>query len=111
MPVYCYTTESGKTVERFYAMGKAPKAVKVDGQRAERDFAAEQGHMRKGELDRISEGLGCPEHQQREAIENARKHGVRLEFRGDEMVFSSRRHRRDVLRYYEVHDVNAGYGD
>jgi hypothetical protein len=42
MPVYCYETESGEIVERFYDMGKAPASIRVKGEPARRCLRVER---------------------------------------------------------------------
>ena len=41
MPIYCYETESGQVVERFYDINKAPPSIRVDGETARRCLRAE----------------------------------------------------------------------
>jgi hypothetical protein len=41
MPMYCYTTKDGQTVERSFPMGEAPEKVRVKGKVARRDYTAE----------------------------------------------------------------------
>jgi len=41
MPTYCYETKKGKVFDRSYRMGRAPRSIVVDGQRAKRSLAAE----------------------------------------------------------------------
>jgi len=43
--IYCYETKTGKVVERVFALGKAPKSVKVDGKVAKRSFTAEHASV------------------------------------------------------------------
>lgn len=45
MPAYCFTSDSGQTIERFYRMGDAPESVSEVGVVYRRDYAAEQGQI------------------------------------------------------------------
>lgn len=43
MPLYCYSTNDGETVDRFFHMGDAPETVRLDdGRVASRDRRAER---------------------------------------------------------------------
>jgi hypothetical protein len=42
MPVYCYETDRGKVVERFFQVGQAPRTIQVGRHVAKRSFAAER---------------------------------------------------------------------
>ena len=41
MPVYCYETNRGEVVERFFDVGTAPSSIIVNGRKASRSFSAE----------------------------------------------------------------------
>lgn len=112
--LYCYTTKSGKTVERSFPIGKSPMFVVFEGKRAYRDFVAEQRQVRDtpGAWPMFSGAAAVHPSQIPQAIEAAKLHGVNIEFsKTGEPKFESPNHRKRYLRTRKIFDRNAGYGD
>ncbi len=102
MPFYCFTTPSGKTVERRFSMADVPASVEVDGERALRDYRAEwAGRRDPGDLWPIySDGLGVHPSQVKQVEAESKAAGIPTHFTKDgRAVLESRSHRRRYLRY------------
>ena len=115
MPYYCYTNEkTGVTLERFYAMGKAPKSIEIEGLRLLRDIAAEHRGctVAPGAWPLKSEAAGVHPNQAAQAEAHSRKVGVPTEFTPDgRAVFTSARHRKAYCEQVGLYDRNAGPAD
>jgi len=114
MPKYCYTTESGVTVEQNHSMSSVPKRVRVGDEWGYRDFAAEHGNHAtgSGNWPMKSWAAGCNPNQVGEFTKASAERGVPTEFTKDgKAVFTSRGHRKKYLKAFGMHDRNAGYGD
>jgi hypothetical protein len=120
MPVYCYTTKEGVTIDRVFSMGKAPKRVRVGPRRwAARDIVAEHRGFKNTPGNWPMEGSFAstihPD-QHGQYAEAMKKAGVPTNYVPEKSgllapVFRSRGHRR---RYAEVvghYDRDGGYGD
>jgi len=60
----------------------------------------------------LSEAMGVQPDQIGEAAAHARKNGVPTEFTGDgRVIVRDRKHRRDLLRLYGMHDKQGGFSD
>lgn len=95
MPVYCYTTEDGKTVEEVFPMGKAPKKIRLpSGEVAFKDIAAKwQGRRDCDPWPRCPESLGTHPRLARAFERQAAELGVPTKFRADGIpVFNSKKH-------------------
>jgi len=115
MPTYCYTTDDGRTVERFYAMGDAPDCLIVGEEVATRDFQAEQCGRRPrncGTWPMASYAAGVHPSQVPEMMERARAAGVPTEFTSDgDPVFTGPGHRKRYCELFNFFDRNAGLSD
>lgn len=79
MPVYCYTTRDGQTVEKHYPMGEAPEKVRVGGKVARRDYVAEgrRGGMMSANWPMVPDmSFGFYDSQMDEVRDNDKKHGL-----------------------------------
>ena len=81
MPFYCYKTEDGRIVERFFRMGQAPRQIMVNGKPARRSIAAEHGGFKhRPDLYRDFHKklftVGWHPSQRKEAMDALRKLGV-----------------------------------
>lgn len=118
MPTYCYTCPTcGATTEKVRGMEEAhPRTVRCEcGQRAERDFAAEQTGTDNRVWERTlwSEGLAVHPEQVPEAIAFNKRMGVPFtEYDADGRPgFRSRGHRRAYGKAWQAFDGDAGYSD
>lgn len=117
MAVFCYTTEDGETVERFFpAFKKVPGSVTLDdGREAVRDIAAthrDSRHKPNANWPMCSDAAGVAPEQVGEAMAHADSIGIPTRFLSDgRAVFESRKHRKDYCRAIGLHDRNGGYGD
>ena len=60
----------------------------------------------------ISEAMGVQPEQVSEAASHARSNGVPTDFTPDgRVIVRDRKHRRELLRLYGMHDNQGGYGD
>lgn len=117
MPTYCFTTNDGETVERFFKMGKARRRVRLtDGRLATRDFTAEKPGIIGGSScwPMESYALGCNPDCIEQQIAHDRRIGLRdTEYNPDNgsMVLRGREQRNRVMKAYGFFDRDAGYGD
>jgi len=119
MPMYCFTTQDGEIVEKYFAMKDAPKfgasITLPDGRAAVRDVQAEHGHMRVtgGNWPMWSTFAGCHPDQIPEMKEQLRSCGTDADYdpKTGDVCFRSRGHRAEVLRALGMFDRSAGYGD
>ncbi len=77
-----------------------------------RDHSVGAGEGLIGWKPLVSDGLAVHPKQVKEAIEDARKKGVPVDFLPDgRPVFTSREQRKNYMRAYGFFDKHAGYGD
>jgi hypothetical protein len=102
MPVYCYTTEDGTTVEQFHHVGKAPDTVKLDdGRVARRDMHAEWcGRNSLGDLcPETSTAMGCPPYYQEKMKAFLRTKGVEAKYdKEGRAILRDKAHRKAMMR-------------
>lgn len=111
MPVYCYSTKDGVTVERVFPMGKAPKTVKVKGKIARRDYGAERPNVPSSNIDtwpmKPCLGSGVHPSQAQELRDHFKKHGVPTEVAPcGGPVYRDKAHRERALGVRNLHDRN-----
>lgn len=110
MPVYCYSTGDGRTVDRVFRMGGAPLTVTLeDGSVASRDYRAEQvGRPSRGGWPLECEASGVHPSQAGELREFYERAGVPTEVteRGNP-VYRDMHHRRRALRARGLFDRSA----
>jgi len=115
MPVYCYTTKDGQTVERFYPAAKVRKTIRVNGKTAHRDIAAEHGSFKNtpGNWPMKSDACGVSPKQIPEAMETDRRLGVPANYdsKTGQIIWDSPGHRKKWCEAHEYYDRNGGYGD
>lgn len=115
MPIYCYTTDDGVTVDRTFQMGKAPEEVVLEnGKIAKRDLAAQlQGGPRsgsKGEWPIVCCASGVHADQSQELRDHFKDHGCPTEVTGDgDPVYRDHQHRKKALKCRGLHD-RASFG-
>ncbi len=114
---YCYTTSKGETVDRRFAMGKAPERVRLDdGRIAYRDIAAEHNGRPKGQAadpwPLHSTSMGVLPNQVPQFKKWYAERGVQVEYdnRG-RLKFENRQHRNRCMALRNMSDADAGYGD
>jgi hypothetical protein len=113
MPIYCYTTKDGQTVERFFPMGQAPEKIRVGRRVARRDFAAEgKGGFLPANWPMCSDAAGINPDQAVEAHAHSVKIGIPTEFNSEgQAVFTSPHHRKRYCEAIGLYDRNGGYND
>lgn len=115
MPFYSYTTLEGRTVERKFRMGKAPRSISMgDGTQAFRDIVADFNGRRAicSTYPFTSDAAGVHPSQVAAARAQSVKDGVPLQFTKDgAAVFESASQRRKYLKSVGLYDRNAGYSD
>lgn len=116
MALFCYTSSGGRTIERVFRMGKAPKTVSVGGTRYLRDVPAEWNGRRDqaGNWPQKSDALGVLDSQTDEAAQHLADNGVSTAFTSDgtgRCIVESRGHRNRIMKVLGIHDRDAGYGD
>jgi hypothetical protein len=114
MPYYCFTDSEDNTISRFYAMGKAPKQIRLGGVVFRRNIRAEHAGVRHtpGNWPMKSDAAGVHPDQIKEAYEHSVKIGIPTQFVPDgRAVFTGKQHRKDYCRAIGLHDRNGGYGD
>lgn len=113
MPMFCYTTTSGKTVERAFRMGKAPERITLEnGDRARRNITAEwAGRKRIPSIyPLVSDALGVNPNQIPEAVADSIEKGCPTEFTKDGGAkIPDEQHHTKMKRAYRFYDRNAGY--
>lgn len=122
MPLYCYTTEDGETVDRAYSFHHViPKSVKVRGKVALRDRQAEgvprgvvkgsktpvrQGHGKWPMAPCFASGVNACQAQ--ELRDHYKKHGVDVEVTKDgDPIYTSAAQRRKALKVRGMHDNDS----
>ena len=117
MPIYCFTTDDGETVEELFPIDDHPDTVTLDdGRRAVRDMTAEGkgGTRQSANWPFHCYSVGVGESQREEAMAHSRKIGIPTEFdeQGD-AVFTSQRHFKEYCEHPEIgyFHRNAGHGD
>ena len=101
MPTYCFTSPTGRTVERFFPMGDAPQAVQLDGAEAKRDYQAERVGVpaTKGWPMEPCFASGVHPKQAQELRDHLRKSGVPTEVReSGDPVYTSAVHQKKALK-------------
>lgn len=113
MPTYCYTSDDGVTVDRFFSMDDHPDLVVEDGITYTRDLHAEQCPRRAiAEWPICSDAAGVNPSQRMQAQAHSVRIGVPTEFnKAGQAVFRSPQHRRDYCKAIGLRDLNGGYSD
>lgn len=116
MPVYCFTTiKSKKTVERVYRISKVPWRIKVDGEWAARDIAAEHAGFKDtpGAYPYFSDAMGVNPDQIKDAVEADRRAGFTTEYHPETgaLKVTDRVFRKRFAESQGLYDRNGGYGD
>jgi hypothetical protein len=110
MPIYCYITEGGETAERQHPMGKAPKTVRINGKRANRDFMAEQGGRRAVDggwpIECVASGVHADQAQ--ELRDFFKSHNCPTEVtNGGDPIYRNASHQRRALKVRNLHLNNS----
>lgn len=115
MPTYVYTTNDGENYEFVFSVGKAPKTKTVScGKKAYRNISAEHGEFKHkpGLWPMKSWAIGVQPNQIPEAIDEAAKVGIKIDFSPEgDAIFTSAKHRKQYCEFRGVFDRNGGYGD
>lgn len=117
MPLYCFTSEEGETIEEFFPMGKIPKFVQKfvpDLRKYFRDLAAEwrggpvSGN--KGEWPIVCYASGVHADQAQELRDHFKKHGCPTEVTSDgDPVYRDSKHQKKALACRDMHN-RASFG-
>jgi hypothetical protein len=113
MICYCYRTNKGEIVNRYFPMGKAPKFIDMGlGNLAHRDFRAEQcGVPSKGAgwpIECIASGVNAGQADQLRA--EFERVGVPTEVsKNGNPIYTDATHRRKALKARGLHDRKAFY--
>lgn len=114
MPMYCFTTKDGETVERHFPMAHIPKRVKVEGRWATRNMPAEWRNRRDpGDGWPLhSDAMGVHVDQIPEAEAKSRTAGIPTHFdKYGRPILTCRSHRKRYMRLRGFLDRDGGYGD
>jgi len=100
MPTYCYETKKGKVFDRVFSMGRAPRSIVVDGQRARRALSAELQSVPSSKgwpLECLGSGVNATDAQElRDVLKNK---GVPTRVTNDgNPIYTDARHRRRALK-------------
>lgn len=112
--IYCYTNETGETIERPFAMGRAPRGVTVAGVRFDRDIPAEHAGEapNAGKWPKLCDATGVLHSQVDEAETHLNSVGVPTTFTRDgtgRCILRDNQHRNNVLQALGMHDRDACY--
>lgn len=112
MPFYCYTNDAGRTIERSFAFGQAPRRITWERDVFHRDVAAEHRDQRSGGADWpiLSDGAGVHPDQIPEAEAYNKQVGLGTKYcpGTGRAEFDSPGHRRKHLKKWGLHD-NDGF--
>ncbi len=114
MPIYCYSSDDGRTVERLFPIHDHPQSIQLeDGTPAVRNLSAEgPGGFQPGNWPMASDAAGVGESQVQEAMRHSEQIGVFTEFNAQgQAVFRSPAHRKRYCEAVGLYDRNAGYND
>ncbi len=110
-PTYCYSSEDGGVIERFFKMGEAPKRVIMEetGKVFRRDFAVEQvGVPAKAGWPIECYASGVNAAQAGELRDHFKKQGVSCEVtQNGDPIYTSHEHRKKALACRGIHDRNS----
>jgi len=115
MPSYVYTNmKTGRSIEKVYPIGRAPRRVVCDGMAYVRDLAAEHASFRDtpGAWPMRSLAMRCHPSQRQKMMDLYSRSGVNtyIDDRGFPII-QSRKHRNELMRVHGLFDMDAGYGD
>ncbi len=124
MPLYCFTSKEGETIEEFFRMGKSPEALfrwrrKDDLYKRKvkffRDRAAEwsggPASGDKGEWPIECYASGVHASQAQELREHFKSHGCPTEVTNDgDPIYRDHQHRKRALKCRGLHD-RASFGN
>lgn len=103
------------TIDKFYAIGKAPKQIRHDGICYKRDIVAEHKGSKVGSCmswPLKSNSVAVHPDQISEFSDYSRKNGVPTDYDGEgRPIFTSAKHRKKYCRLYGYYDKDAGYSD
>ena len=114
MPIYCFKTDDGRAIEKFFRMADVPASViHSNGSRAWRDFQSERvsgtvaaaSERPRGWPMKPCVGSGVHSDQAPELREHFKKHNVDCEVttNGDP-IYTSASQRKKALRCRGIHD-------
>lgn len=120
MPLYCYTTADGETVERVFPRDSVPEKVRVGRRTARRDMGREHvcGFV-KGSRTPVKQGhskwpmepcyaSGVNANQAQELRDYLKSRGVETEVTKDgDPIYTSAAHRKRALKARGMHDRNS----
>ena len=114
MPMYCFSSPDGVTIERHFHHDDIPEVVMEGKVKYARNVVAEHGGFEASHAGWPikSDAAGIHPSQETEMREYLRKRGADCEFTRDgRAVFTSRAHRRQVLKVmnYIDHTSYTGY--
>ena len=123
MPLYCFTSTEGETIEEFFPMEKVPKFVKrIATENSDtipvvftRDHAAEwkDGPVsgNKGEWPIVCYASGVHADQAQELRDHFKEHGCQTDVTSDgDPVYRDHQHRKRALKCRGLHD-RASFGN
>jgi len=96
MPLYCFTSKDGETIEELFGMDTAPKSITDNGKKYSRDFGAEHSgkRYRPGHWPQYSEACGTHPKDIVQAERVSHDKGVPTKFTPDGLrIFTSAAHR------------------
>lgn len=115
MPLYCFTSKEGETIEEFFSMGKAPKSIRRKHVRYARDLGAElRGGPKsgsRGEWPIVCYASGVHAGQAQELRDHFKKHGCQTDVTSEgDPVYRDHQHRKRALRCRGIHDEASFFG-
>lgn len=112
MATYCYTNKAGRTIEKCFPMGKAPRSIRVGFVRFRQDTAAKFAGRKHdaGSWPMLCDALGVLPSQAKEAEAHLNSVGVPTTFtREGRCVVRNNGHRNRVMEALGMHDRDACY--
>lgn len=120
MPIYCFTTQNGETIERAFPMGAVPAKIQYHDMLAYRDRRAEGivGFV-KGSKTPVKQGYakypmepciasGVHASQAQELRDFHKRHGLDIEVTNDgDPIYKSAAQRRKALKSRGMYDRNS----
>lgn len=117
MPLYCYVSDAGDTLELFQPMDDAKWSIRRNGVTYHRDLHAEHGRFKNtpGNWPMVSDAMGVHPSQIPEATEQLRRAGITESeasfVKNGGLKLETRRARTKCANALRFFDRDAAYGD
>ncbi len=114
MPVYCFTSDDGVTIEEVFSIHEErPASIERGGVVYRRDVVAEQRGYRAtpGNWPQLGTALEVNAEDSVLMMKKCDACGVPTEYRNGQPVYRDKTHKRQHLALMGFHDRNAGYSE